>query len=40
MVFGIIVSVLVSRLRLSLYNEAKYIGLAVSVKFTVKNTRY
>jgi gamma-aminobutyric acid type B receptor len=29
MVFGIIVSVLVSRLRLSLYNEAKYIGLAM-----------
>jgi hypothetical protein len=29
MVFGIIISVLVSRLRLTLYNEAKYIGWAI-----------
>jgi hypothetical protein len=30
MVFGIVISALVSRLRLTLYNEAKYIGWAVS----------
>lgn len=32
MVFGIIISALVSKLRLTLYNEAKYIGWAVSTK--------
>eukprot|EP00029_Vermamoeba_vermiformis_P004835 TRINITY_DN154_c0_g2_i1.p1 TRINITY_DN154_c0_g2~~TRINITY_DN154_c0_g2_i1.p1 ORF type:complete len:708 (+),score=157.53 TRINITY_DN154_c0_g2_i1:228-2351(+) len=29
MVFGVIISILISRLRLTLYNEAKYIGLAM-----------